>query len=236
MSPATKAMYSAEWFETFAATMPAEILAREIEALARILPLEHFPRVLDVGCGIGRISGPLATRGYSVTGLDVNVEALRSAKRRAPAAGYVALDQRHAGRMRWLFDAALFMWNSVGFVGRDADLETLAGVGSVVRPGGRVVLDLYHPGWLRQNDRQGEPDRGAVSVRRWMDGSRCCHEIRYENGVVDHIQFDVYEPDRIRDLCRRAGLEPTAEMVWWDASMSASADAPRYQVVCERPV
>ena len=42
------------------------------------------------------------------------------------------------------------------------------------------------------------------------------------------------DPDQIRELCRRAGLEPTTEMVWWDASTRPSADAPRYQVICER--
>jgi SAM-dependent methyltransferase len=227
-------MYSAEWFETFAATVPAAIIEREIHALVRILPIERYRRVLDVGCGIGRIGGPLSSLGYAVTGVDVNVDALRAGKQRWPAAVYVALDQQHTGRMRWEFDGALFMWNSIGFVGRDADLETLIGVASVLRARGRVVFDLYHPDWLRQNERSGEPDRGATSVRRWMRGDRYCHEIRYESGRVDDIQFDVYEPDQIRELCRRAGLEPTTEMAWWDATSRPSADAPRYQVICER--
>ncbi len=231
---ATRAMYSAEWFETFAATVPTAIVEREIDALVGILPVEHYRRILDVGCGIGRVSGPLSSLGYAVTGLDVNVDALRSARGRVPEAVYVALDQRHIGGMRWQFDGVLFMWNSIGFVGRDADLETVAGVARVLRPGGRVVFDLYHPGWLQQNERSGEPDRGAVSVRRWMRGNRCCHEIRYESGRVDDIQFDVYEPDEIRELCLEAGLEPVTDMVWWDSTVRPSADAPRYQVVCER--
>jgi SAM-dependent methyltransferase len=227
-------MYSAEWFETFAATIPATIVEREIDALVRVLPIEDYRRILDVGCGIGRITGPLSSRGYAVTGVDIDVDALRSAKDRWPAPVYVALDQQHIGRLRWEFDGALFMWNSMGFVGRAGDLETLTGVASVLRAGGRVVFDLYHPDWLRQNERSGDPDRGAVSVRRWMRGNRCGHEIRYESGRVDDIQFDVYEPDQIRALGRRAGLEPTTEMVWWDAAVRPSADAPRYQVICER--
>ena len=87
-----KAMYSAEWFETFAATVPTAIVEKEIDALVRILPIEHYRRVLDVGCGIGRITGPLSSHGYAVTGLDVNLDALRSAKCGAPEAVYVALD------------------------------------------------------------------------------------------------------------------------------------------------
>jgi SAM-dependent methyltransferase len=228
-------MYSSEWFETFAATVPPAIVETEINALASILPLERHPRILDVGCGIGRITGPLLSLGYTVTGIDISMEALRSAKGRAPGARYVAVDQQHIGRMRWEFDGALFMWNSLGFVGRGADLETVAGVARVLRPGGKVVFDLYHPDWLRRNERLGEPDRGAVSIRRWMHGSRCFHEIRYDNGRVDDIQFDVYQPDEIRDLSLQAGLEPGADMLWWDAASRPSADAPRYQLLCTRP-
>jgi len=55
----------------------------EIDALRRILPVEHYRRVLDVGCGIGRIVGPLSSLGYAVTGVDINVDALRSVFHRA---------------------------------------------------------------------------------------------------------------------------------------------------------
>jgi SAM-dependent methyltransferase len=227
-------MYSAEWFDAFAATVPLPIVNKEIDALGEILPIAHYRRVLDVGCGIGRVTGPLSSQGYLVTGLDVSIEALRSAKRRAPEAVYVALDQQHIGRMLWRFDAALFMWNSLGFAGRDADLETLAGVTKALRRGGRVVFDLYHPEWLRRNQRSGEPDRGASSVRRWMQGSRCFHGIQYQSGRVDDIQFDVYEPEQIRELCLRADLTPITLMVRWNSAVRPSPDEPRYQLICER--
>ena len=113
-------MCSAEWCETFAATVPAAIVEREIDALVRILPIERYRRVLDVGCGIGRIIGPLSSLGYAVTGVDIDVDALRSARSRVPAAVYVALDQQHIGRMRWEFDGALCMWNSMGSSGETA--------------------------------------------------------------------------------------------------------------------
>lgn len=66
--PASIDMYSTEWFETFAATVPAAIVEEEIKGLADILPLEQYRRVLDVGCGIGRIPGPLSSLGYAMTG------------------------------------------------------------------------------------------------------------------------------------------------------------------------
>jgi SAM-dependent methyltransferase len=229
-------MYSSEWFQTYAATVPATITESDLRGITAVLPLEPYARILDVGCGIGRISGPLSQRGYSVTGVDVSGEALLAASRRAPGPRYVGLDQRHIGRMRWVFDGVLFLWNSLGFVDRNADVETLAGVAAALRPGGRVVFDLYHPDWLEQHQRSGGPDdRGAVSIRRWMRDGRCFHEIRYANGRVDDIQFNVYAPEEIRALCGRAGLEPGVDMVWWNADTRPSPDAPRYQLVAARP-
>ena len=110
----------------------------------------------------------------------------------------------------------------------------MTGVAAVLRPGGKVILDLYHPEWLRRNERAGEPDDRGASVRRWMRGSRCCHQIRYANGQVDDIQFDVYEPSESRDLCHRHGFEADAEMVWWNPQTPASPEYPRYQLVCTR--
>jgi SAM-dependent methyltransferase len=228
-------MYSTEWFETFAATVPTSIVEADVRGIVGVLPLDMYPRILDVGCGIGRITVPLWSRGYAVTGLDISVEALLAAQRRAPGPRYVALDQRHIGRMRWVFDAALLLWNSLGFAGRSGDLETLAGLAAVMRPGGKVVFDLYHPDWLRRNEKSGERDERGPVIRRWVQNGRCFHEIRYANGRVDDIQFDVYQPGEIRDLCQRVGLQTGVDMVWWNPDSRPSTDCPRYQLVCTRP-
>lgn len=225
-------MYSTQWFETFAASVPASIIQTEIDGIRALVPRKEFPRVLDIACGVGRVTGPLCDAGYSVTGLDIHVGALREARRVAPHAAYVALDQRHVGQLRWRFDVALLMWNSLGFVGRAADLEMLHALGTVIRPGGKVIFDLYHPEWLRRNDRAGAPDERGAVVRRWTRGGRCFHEIRYPDGHTDDIQFEVYLPEEIRGLCRHAGLEPQIEMTWWDPHRPPTPEQPRYQLAC----
>jgi 2-polyprenyl-3-methyl-5-hydroxy-6-metoxy-1,4-benzoquinol methylase len=58
-----KPMHSSEWFDAFAATVLASIIDAELAGIASVLPIEQYRRVLDVGCGIGRIAGPLSLRG-----------------------------------------------------------------------------------------------------------------------------------------------------------------------------
>lgn len=228
-------MYSSAWFDTFAATVPASIIDAEIEGIISILQIDQYHRVLDVGCGIGRIAAPLSGRGYAVTGVDIHVDALLKAHRSSSRPRYIALDQRHIGRMRWVFDAPLVLWNSLGFVGRTVDLETLTGLAGVLRPGGKVVLDLYHPDWLSRNPRSGERDDRGPVIWRWVDRGRCFHEIRYASGSVDDIQFDLYQPQEIRELAQHAGLEPLVEMAVWRPELLPDAQLPRYQLVCMRP-
>src|SRR6185436_14098080 len=103
------------------------------------------------------------------------------------------------------------------------------------RPGGRVILDLYHPDWLSRNEKAGEPDMRGAFVRRWVRNGRCFHEIGYASGRVDPIQFEIYQPEEIREVCRGAGLCPEADMVFWDRAARPNGDAPRYQMVCSRP-
>ena len=228
-------MYSAEWFDTFVARRAPAADGDELEAITAHIPRPAYSRVIDIGCGTGRIAGPLATRGYAVTGIDINPRALRIAQDRAPGPWYVALDQRDVGSMRWHFDAVLVLWNSLGFVDRTADLETVVGLTAILSRGGKVLFDMYHPDWVRDHELPGEPDPDhGAAVRRWVRQRRCFHEIRYPSGQCDDIQFELYQPDELSELVRTAGLVPGRAMTWWDMSRSPSRQIGRYQIVCTR--
>jgi SAM-dependent methyltransferase len=228
-------VYSTAWFDTFARTVSPAHTEAEVAAIARRAPPEEHPRLLDIGCGTGRVAGPLSERGYRVTGIDVSVAALGTARRAAPDAVFVALDQRHVGRQPWRFDVAVVLWNSIGFGTRADDVVTLRGVGGALRPGGKLLLDLYHPDWLLANEHaQAVDDRGAA-VRRSVRDGRCFHRIRYPGGAIDDIQFNVYRPAEIVRVLQNCGFRVQELLVWWQPSSAVpDGSQARYQLDCVR--
>lgn len=79
--------YSALWFQLFMPLQIEEWTEKDVNFLARQLPLPRYARVLDLCRGYGRHALRLAQRGYQVTGLDRDEAAISEARRRTREAG-----------------------------------------------------------------------------------------------------------------------------------------------------
>jgi len=109
---------------------------RELDLVTDLLPPQG--RVLDLGCGTGRLSHHLVSRGYPVVALDTSAEMLQRAHTAdVPAiqADGFALPFRDDA-----FDAVVALRVAFHY----ADLRSLlAAARAVLRPGGTVVFDTY---------------------------------------------------------------------------------------------
>jgi SAM-dependent methyltransferase len=121
----------------------------QAEELLGTSPLMSFPpgaRVLDLCCGPGVFTVPLARRGHDVTGVDLSPAMLDRARKLAAEAGvtpaYVqadVLDYEAPGR----YDVVLNMFTSFGYFEDPADnARVLRTMHDCLRPGGTLLLDV----------------------------------------------------------------------------------------------
>jgi SAM-dependent methyltransferase len=130
--------------EFWRAAVPEEVTEADVRFLWKHLDLSAGRRVLDVPCGAGRLTLPLAARGCAMTGVDLSPEFLEPAGAAAAERG-LSITFRHAD-MRALpwpgeFDAAFCFGNSFGYLDDTGNEAFLASVALVLRPGGRFAID-----------------------------------------------------------------------------------------------
>jgi 2-polyprenyl-3-methyl-5-hydroxy-6-metoxy-1,4-benzoquinol methylase len=108
---------------------------------ARLLDALVAPRsrVLDAGCGTGRLSGELHRRGHDVVGVDVDPALVDAAVADHPGPRYVVADLATLRLDGPPFDAALLAGNVLVFVAPGSERDVLAHVAAHVRPDGVVV-------------------------------------------------------------------------------------------------
>src|SRR5690349_3597199 len=143
--------YSRRWFGSFLETIPEEWTTNEVAGVRSRLPLPAYRQVLDICCGPGRHAASMAAAGYDVTGIDRDPEAVARAAQRVPNATFIQLDQRELSSLTTTFDAAMILWQSFGYFDSATNNRILADIAGLLRPGGRLLLDLYHPGFARAN-------------------------------------------------------------------------------------
>jgi ubiquinone/menaquinone biosynthesis C-methylase UbiE len=116
-------------------------------AAARLAGCPEGGDLLDVPCGFGRHSIPLAQAGYRVVGSDRSQALLDEARRRAGGERWPKLVQADYRKLPFAdasFDAALNLYTSIGFLGDEEDAKALAEIGRVLRPGAPLVIETMH--------------------------------------------------------------------------------------------
>lgn len=121
----------------------------ELQALAaaRLAGCPDGGDLLDVPCGFGRHSVPLARANYRVVGVDRSESLLAEAQRRAGGERWpklVRADYRELPFADESFDAAINLFTSLGYLGDEQDTLVLGEIGRVLRPGAHLVIETMH--------------------------------------------------------------------------------------------
>lgn len=122
----------------------------DIHAEARFVASLHLPpaRVLDAGCGTGRVAIELTRLGFHCVGVDADLDLVEAARDRDPATHFIHQDLAELYLRSQAFDLALMAGNVVPLLNPGTLYQALDRLAAHVRPEGLLVagfgLDHAH--------------------------------------------------------------------------------------------
>jgi SAM-dependent methyltransferase len=210
------------WEATYPAMFPdARFTAAETEvAELQKLTGSPFQRVLDLCCGPGRHSVPLARQGAQVTAVDRSPFLLEKARARAASEKlnieWVQADMRSFVRPD-SFELVINLFTSFGYFGDvEEDLAVLKNIFHSLTPGGLFVIDVMGKEIVARGF-------AATGVEKLPDGSMLIqireviddwyrirsHWLLVRDRKVTEVRFDntLYSGRELADLLKKAGFE-----------------------------
>jgi SAM-dependent methyltransferase len=177
------------WDHTYAhSELPDdEETIEEVEFISSVLDLKDGGVILDLCCGQGRHSIKLARKGYTVIGLDSSRTLLELVEKEALRDEEVGLwlvegDMRSIPIHEGTCDAVVNLFTSFGFLDDAENFQTLRSVASVLKPGGKFLLDYWNP-----------------YVAAQLDGTRNWWWVTDNLLALAEAQYD-FATGRLRDL------------------------------------
>jgi SAM-dependent methyltransferase len=110
------------------------------EAMTRLLDPVPGELILDLGCGIGRLTGTLLRRTTAVVGVDISLNMVRRARTAVPQARLVCASATALPLRSGAFDAVCASFVFQHLLDDDSFYAALAECRRVLKPSGRIAM------------------------------------------------------------------------------------------------
>jgi SAM-dependent methyltransferase len=148
----------------------AEVDVRGLQIVLKKFRVHTGARILDLPCGIGRISINLAKAGYNVVGVDISPLYLDFARKWAERdkvedrTRFYEIDMRDATRRLKImreqkFDVVLNYGTAIGYRGEEDDARMIRGLPSIASPDALLVIEIVNRDYLVKHFEQESSSR-----------------------------------------------------------------------------
>jgi SAM-dependent methyltransferase len=188
--------------------------------LPELAALGRKARILDAGCGAGRLSAVLSEAGLVPIAVDRSPAALARGFRCSAYEVAIRAELASAPFVGGALDAAVALFTSLGHDGSSGLEEELRELGRVLKPGAPLVVDLPEPGHLARTFEPFDERRiGGLRVRSRRrlslgpagipEGVSKRVEIRRGGFRVDRWfeHLELLQASALHALAERVGLE-----------------------------
>ena len=169
----------------------------DLQFYKRWLPKNKDARILELCCGTGRLTLPIAKDGYDISGVDYTASMLHQAKMKAAEAGlrinFIQADIRTLDLQK-KYDLIFIPFNSIHHLYENEDLfKVLHVVKNHLKDGGLFLLDCFNP-----NIRyivEGEKEQQEIATYTTGDGREVSikQTMRYENKTqINRIEWHYF--------------------------------------------
>lgn len=180
--------------------------------------------VLDLACGTGNITIPMAERGYDMIGIDLSCEMLNFAREKAMEKGQSILflnQDMTAFELYGTVDAIVCALDGINYLTKEGDLEKLFKLAeNYLNPGGIMIFDInseYKLSKILGNNTFVSEEDGIYYVWRneYSEKTRICEfELNFfvenEDGAYDRFdefqEEKAYRIDEISSAVETSGL------------------------------
>ncbi|WP_367871165.1 class I SAM-dependent methyltransferase [Luteolibacter sp. Populi] len=228
--------YSPAWFANFHAGIPAARTEQEAVLVEHCCPLPDFSRLLDVCCGMGRHARALGARGYSVTGIERDEQAIAFAREQGSGPLYLQTNIRDWIPQPASFNAVIILSQSFGYFDAPTNREILSRLAASLRSGGRLILDLWNLDFFqtRQGVHVFDLPTGTVRETKRIEGDRLFTRLDYPDGSHDAFEFQTFSPAQMEQFAFGANLKLLEACTDYSPGVVPSPDKPKLQYLLER--
>lgn len=177
----------------------------DLQFYKKWLPTNKDARILELCCGTGRLTIPIAKDGYNISGVDYTASMLKRAKEKASQAGlkinFIEADIRTLN-LQEKFDLIFLPFNSIHHLYKNEDLfEVLKVVRNHLKEKGLFLLDCFNPNIRYIVEK--EKEQQVIAEYRTNDGRKVLIEqsMYYENTTqINRIKWHYFIDNKFHSI------------------------------------